>query len=54
LNAISLGAVHDAAAGAAAESERARTFENLDALCVVEIAKNLHVVAKAVDEEVRT
>ncbi len=47
------GAVQQAAASAAAEDQRARTFEHLDALRVVEIAEELHIVAKAVDEEVR-
>ena len=45
-------AVEDTAAGAAAEGERARPFQHLDALRVVEIAEVLDVVAKAVDEEV--
>ena len=46
-------AVEKAAAGAATEGDRAGSFEDLDALCIVEVAKYLHVIAKAVDEEVR-
>ena len=46
-------AVEKAAAGAAAEGQRARSFQHLDALGVVEIAEILNVVAEAVDEEIR-
>ena len=45
-------AVDETAAGAAAEDQRARPLQDFDALGVVEIAEILHVVAKAVDEEV--
>ena len=45
-------AVEDAAAGATAEGQRARSLQDLDALRVVEIAEILHVIAKTVDEEV--
>ncbi len=45
-------AVQHAAAGAAAEHQRARPFQNLDALGVVDVAIILDVVAEAVDEEV--
>ena len=46
-------AVEKAAAGAATEGDRTGSFEDLDALCIVKVAKYLHVIAKAVDEEVR-
>ena len=45
-------AVENAAAGAAAEGQRRRSLQHLDALRVVEIAEILHVIAKTVDEEV--
>jgi hypothetical protein len=46
-------AVEKSAARATAEGQGARSFQNLDALGVVEIAEILNVIAKAVDEEVR-
>jgi hypothetical protein len=46
-------AVHEAAAGPAAECQRGGPFYYFDALCVVEITKILDVVAEAIDEEVR-
>ena len=46
-------AVHDAAGAAAAEDERVGSLEYLDAAQVVEIAVVLHIVAHAVDEEIR-
>lgn len=46
------GAVEHAAAGAAAEGQGARALQHLDALRVVQVAEILHVVTKAVDEEV--
>ena len=45
-------AVDETAAGAATEGQRARPLQHLDALGVVEIAEDLHVVAEAVDEEI--
>ena len=45
--------VEKAAARAAAEGQRGRPLQDLDALSVVEITEILHVVAKTVDEEVR-
>lgn len=46
------GPVDEAAAGAAAEHQRTRALQHLDALRVIEIAEILHVVAKAVDVEI--
>src|SRR5215472_6472497 len=45
-------AVDEPAAGGAAEGDRARSLQHLDALRVVEIAKILDVIAEAVDVEV--
>jgi hypothetical protein len=45
--------VDHAAAAAASEDERVRPFERLDTLEVVQVAVILHVVAHAVDVEVR-
>ena len=45
-------AVDQTAAGAAAEDQRARPLQHLDALRVVEVAEILDVVAKTVDEEI--
>ena len=45
-------AIDEAATCAAAEDQRARALEDLDALGVVEVAVVLHVVAETVDEEV--
>ncbi len=47
-------AIERATTHAATECDRARPFENFNALSVVHIAEDLHVVAKAVYEEVRT
>jgi hypothetical protein len=46
-------AVEKAATRAATEGDRAGSFEDFDALRIVEVAKYLHVIAKAIDEEVR-
>src|SRR4029078_12694590 len=45
-------AIDHAAATAAAEDHRIRTFQNFDTVDVVEIAIILNVVANAVDEEI--
>src|SRR5262249_6297748 len=47
------GSVEDAAAGAAPEGDRTRSFQDFHALRVVEITKILDVIAEAVDEKVR-
>src|SRR5205807_1111300 len=44
--------VHQTAAGAAAEGERAGSFQDFDALHIVQITEDLDVIAEAVDEEV--